>query len=83
MGKELLAFEALAETYRGKLLTLNARAYATRAQFESLGAEFDSQRAERRRRLLGLHTELLSDTTVEEWKVLAPLERTLLSVPME
>jgi molybdenum-dependent DNA-binding transcriptional regulator ModE len=77
---ELLAFEELAVRYRTRLLELNARSDATRAEFESLLGEYDAQRVKARHQLLTLHAELIADTTAEEWQALAPRERALLSV---
>jgi hypothetical protein len=80
IGDQLLSFQTLANQYRTRLLALNARSDATRPEFESLLGQYDAQRLRGWGRLLTLHSELIADTTADEWQALAPRERALLSV---
>ena len=80
---ELLSFGTAFKTFRVKLLTLNSRPDATRAEFDALADAFARERIATRTRLIKLHLEMIAATTGDEWKGLAKHERAVLSVPPE
>ena len=79
LRQQLLSFQAVQTTYRSNIRALNARADATRTEFETLVDQFDKQRLAFRGRLFELHSEMIAATTAAEWKELSPYEQRLLT----
>jgi hypothetical protein len=81
LGQQLLAFEAVDSAFQSDFLALNSRPDATRAQFDTLVERFDKQRVAFRASVYGLHAEMITATTPEEWKGLSGYERAVLTTP--
>jgi hypothetical protein len=79
LDAELLSFEAILQTFHSRAEALNARPNTTRAEFEALLEQFETQRIATRTRVAQLHFDMIAATTSEEWKELARYERAALT----
>ena len=77
---QMRTFAAAARSFQDNVQALNSRPDATRAEFDTLIEQFDTQRSAVRKALLELHFDMISATTAEEWKHLSPYERAVLGV---